>query len=136
MTKNAITPLGIITLSTSLVVLIREDANSAYGPDQWFQHIQSDNHLLALTPSLEQIDALTEFYKSHAGSDCRSVVICAPSISSEVTFISLHALETGYRVFVVALDLEDEVTPQILRLTNSGVNVLNRATFEAETSFI
>jgi len=75
---------------------------------------------------------ITSFSKFYPGKDCRVVVVVTDTISPKAKLVAFLALETGFRVFLVVEDLSDYVTPDILRLANSGIVVLNNELFDAE----
>lgn len=127
-------PSSIVAIHDSLIVAFEgalESKRSQTNKD-WLSAAQMSGRFLPLKTSPRPQDLLDRFQAFCSRSECRSAVICSRNICTDTNLISFHALEAGYRVFVAISELEHQVTPDVLRLTNAGASVLGRTTFERE----
>ena len=139
MTDQLRRPANLITLDTALVVLLvapTNATNDSSTSESWINQLPSPNNLLTLHTDTSLDQTLTDFHTFHSGSACQSIVIWTDKVDAQVNMIAFHALESGYRVFLVARDLDTKITPAVLRLTHVGVSVMSVDEFEAETGIV
>lgn len=130
MTHNPSWPRNFASLDESLFITF----SSAGGVGSTFipnVNAEKDRSLiLDCDDSAENL--MTSFVNFHPGKDCRVVVIASDTMLPAAKLLAFLALETGFRVFLVIKDLPDHITPDILRVVNSGIVVLGKESFDAE----
>ncbi len=137
-TKRPIIPASIVSLAASLIVEIQSNKKPSatfYSKADWMQNISSPDRLLVLDQELASEKMLSSFADFRTKSEFPSLIICSDRICSRSNLIAFAALEVGFRVFLVVESTGDTITPSILRLMNSGITVLSKKEFEAETEF-
>lgn len=130
MTHNLSFPNNFASLEEALIITI----SSSGGAGPAFSVIANAEKDRSLTLDCDESaeNLMSSFLDFYPGKDCRVAVVVSDTLSAAAKFVAFLALETGFRVFLVVEDLSHHVTPDILRLANSGIVVLKREVFDAE----